>query len=70
MNTQPLSMTTRRLAYEPRANLFALIAFIAFSFSTLRAVDILVLTLVLGYVALSAHLPRPSEMREAASRFL
>lgn len=63
-------MHTRRLAYEPRATLAAAFAFTALTVTTLRSVDVLVLTVLLGYVALSSFLPRPAAFREAASRHL
>lgn len=63
-------MHTRRLAYEPRATLVAVLGFIALSLSTLRGIDVLLLAALLGYVALSSHLPRPAAFRDAASRHL
>lgn len=60
----------RRSAYDPRANLLAVVAFIALSVSTLRGVDFLLLAGLLVYVALSTYLPYPSAIRAAASKRL
>ena len=63
-------MSTRRLAYEPRATVSAAVTFAALSLSTLRGIDLLVLVGLLAYVALSTYLPRPAAFRDSASRYL
>ena len=65
-----MSIKSRRLAYKPIANLFAVIVAVGFNLLHPQGPHVLFLAIFLAYVAASQFMPRLSSIRKAGKRHL